>query len=321
MLTENRTPQHWVIRAITLSTLVNFAFATEDNSKASNSPPGGKFVLSETCYQTAKAGVLREKTVTTRYELDLSAGATQTGQRFVDVQVGEIVVDVDVPAQKRKGKYDSTKDNTFSTFDIYELIRPASFQGVKLRFVYDEENRVTSIEGQRELEKKVVNLLTRDFKGTEAGLYASDYEIDRVSLQRLAETWGEMLRVTLFRGEKPQSKPRFHFEACITSESWHKTLEESCQLVPSIDAESNTYWKGKFQTGEPVKTLIGPCNLAYQIKSGTLEFEMDLDDNNQVKATKRFLNVDIESTIHINEKDIHLDMTVRQDLELKRNAN
>ncbi|MCA9072949.1 MAG: hypothetical protein KDA84_28695, partial [Planctomycetaceae bacterium] len=278
-----------------MSTFVTLAFGESDDKLTENKfRPQGKFTLSETCYLTAKAGVLREKTVTSNFELSLSAGVTRNQQRFVDVLVTKVTVNVDVPAQKRKGKFDSATDNTFSVFEIYELIRPAGLQGTKLRFLFGENNQVTSIEGQRELEKKVTSLLNRDFKGTEVGLYASDYEIDQVSQQRLAETWGELFRVMMFPGDRPQTKPVFHFEICVTSESWHETLEVSCPMVPSTPSKSNTYWKGKFQTSESVKTKIGPCNLFYQIKSGTLEFDTELNDNNQVIATKRYLNADID---------------------------
>lgn len=289
---------------------------------ADRSGPTRRYVLTDTCYASAKAGVLREKTVTARYTLAVTdRGAMKDGRRRVDVKVLKVAVTVNVPAQKRKGAFDSTKDNTDAELRSWEIVRPASFVGAKLSFVFAADGFVESIRGLESVEKKLSSLLERDFSGTEVAQYVGDLEVSHVGSERMIETWGALLRAAAFpAATKTKGKQECRVDASVPSEAWAATLKLSCRTTSKTSVSNGrkaVRHMASFKTMQPARSKIGPCAWSYQITKGSFLNETVHDKSRKLVSAKRRVSLVLDTTITLGGRKIHLDMTVRHELKLR----
>lgn len=313
------------LAALSLSCGIGPVHAQE--SKGTTQSPddsANNYVLSETYYVGASAGVLREKTVTTRYDLTVTAGpVAENGGRDLNVRVNKVTVKVDVPAQKRKGAFDSSTDKTDMKLTSFELLRPVSLVGCKLSFHLGADGNVQSVKGLDAVQEKLGNLFDANFRGTEVDQYARDLELDHVGESLMKEEWGSLLQLTASPSAQPTdpSQAAFHIDAAVPSEIWITPLDFACPLTSESSKSGGTTVvrrTGDFKTDRAVKTKIGPCDWSYQVTEGTFESMSTHDDTDQLLSAARRISADVDSTIAISGKDVHLDMTVRHDWKLKK---
>lgn len=283
-----------------------------------------KYILIDKYYASASAGILREKTVTARYDLTVKCGPlADDGGRELNVRVNKVLVEVDVPAQKRTGAFDSSTDKADMKLTSFELLRPVSLVGSNLSFRLGADGNVQSVKGLDAVEKKLGNLFDENFRGTEVDQYARDLELEHVGESRMKEEWGSLLQSTVSPAAQPKDSPRaaFHIDAAVPSEIWITPLEFTGALASERNKSGGTTVvrrTGDFKTDRAVETKIGPCDWSYQVAEGTLENTSTHDDSGRLRSATRRISAEIDSTIAISGKDVHLDMTVQHEWELKK---
>jgi hypothetical protein len=290
-------------------------------------PAARKYLLTDTYYARSQAKVyVRESTTKAEYHLDVAERKrTADGKRVLEAQVTRVVVDLDVPAQKRKGSIDSAQSDNFEApFKNWELVRPASFFDRKLSFVM-AEGRAEKVDGADAVAQKFAEMFDRDFRGTEAADHVRALELEAARPENIRGAWGALLapELSLLRNAA-QPSVDVQIDACIPSESWKTRLRFPCKLTVEeqlVEGQPTIRRSGKFVTDNTVATTIGPCEWSYQVKSGEYAESYTFAADGHLARSQRLVEAELNSTLSLDGKVIPVRMNLRHEFELRSAAN
>lgn len=243
----------------------------------------------------------------------------------VGLEVSRLKSSVDSRFKKAAIEIDASESD--KSLPAHQLVPGLAFLMSPVRLLYKPKAGTVKVTRSADLQARVEELLKRDFRGTEEGELVRDAYVARASETELSSTWKNLLLVEvpvtadLEKGWKRTRKKGI--TACIPSESWMTRVELALEQRSSFDQRANGGFEIMTDTkvlprAEPTSTMIGPYHWVYSVKEGSGSRRAVFAADGWALKVESTLNVEIESTLDLGDKQVSVVMEIDHEIELTR---
>lgn len=289
--------------------------------------PAVRYQLTEEWSVSAQGPVhLREKQVKATYQLDvMDQGAAPDGNRRLKVHFRQVAVEANVPAQKRKGNFDSQNPPTKSSVEHHELIRPHALWGQTLELTFSPECVLKDVAGTDAVSRRLDELYDQFLRGSEQDLHTREMERQRILAEDLCRRWADVFICCHADGTGADAAPPRMTEmgviACIPSESWMKPIRlpvlETVQITSMGDGVVQIVKSANLTEPQTVRTNIGSVAWMYDPQSAKRESTLQVRRDGRVEKLNSTSTVILATTLSIGA-DVPIQMTIRHATEMSR---
>lgn len=267
---------------------------------------------------------LRETRVKETYQLDVTdQGVDSEAKRRLQVRFVQVAVEADVPAQKRKGSFDSEHAPTDLTVEHHELVRSIALSGQTLTLVFAPDGKLIEISGTEPVIRRLDEIYDKDLRGSEQDLHTRDFERQRLTGGELCQTWADVFMAhqpSLRDGmERREIKSEVTCNACIPSESWMRRvtlpITESIQSLPQSEGSTTVEKTAVLADSQSVETSIGGVAWKYDPRELKRTLSMQVGPDGRVDSMSSMLTAVLSTTLSLGN-DIPIQMTIRHATQL-----
>lgn len=286
-----------------------------------------RYLLTEEWSVSAQGPVhLREKQVKATYQLEVAdQGVALNGNRRLTVHFKQVAVEANIPAQKRKGNFDSQHPPVKLNVEHHELIRPLALWGQTLTFTISPEGTLKEAAGTDGVSRRLDKLYDQFLRGSEQDLHTREIELHQVSAVDLCRRWGDLFVCCNVDRTKVDAAPGRRNEmvviACIPSESWMKPIEipvlETVQVTTLSEGNVQIVKSANLTEPKTVRTTIGAVAWRYDPLSAKRESTLQVRRDGRVEKLNSTSTVVLATTLSIGA-EVPIQMTIRHATEMSR---
>lgn len=286
-----------------------------------------RYQLTEEWSVSAQGPVhLREKQIKATYQLEVTdLGAAANGNRQLKVRFKHVAVEANVPAQKRKGHFDSQQPPAKLNVEHHELIRPLALWGQTLDVTFSPEGTVKEIAGTDVISRRLDEFYDQFLRGSEQDLHTRGMERHQISAEELCHRWGDMLVCSNADRTAIDAAPARMTEmvvvACIPSESWMQTIGlpvlETVQVTQLDDGVVQIVKSANLTEPKSVRTTIGSVAWIYYPQSAKRESTLQVRRDGRVEKLHSSSTAVLASTLSLGT-EVPIQMTIRHATEISR---
>lgn len=289
--------------------------------------PAVRYQLTEEWSVSAQGPVhLREKQIKATYQLEVTdQDAEPDGNRRLKVHFKQVAVDVNVPAQKRKGHFDSQNPPAKNNVEHHELIRPMALWGQTLELTFSPEGMLKDVAGTDTVSRRLDELYDQSLRGSEQDLHTREMERQQILAEDLCRRWAEVFMCRnsdrAVANAPPGRMTELVIIACIPSESWMKPLDlpvlETVQVRSMENGIVQVVKLADLSEPKSVRTTIGSVEWMYDPQSAKRETTLQVRRDGRIEKMNSTSTVVLATTLSLGT-EIPIQMTIRHSTEMSR---
>lgn len=266
---------------------------------------------------------LREKCVKSTYHLDVTdLGLDSERHHRLRVQIVDVVVDAEIPAQKRRGRFDSRTAPEDFAIEHHELIGPIAMCGRSLTLRFLPGGILTEVAGTDAVSRRLDDLYDRFLRGSEQDVRTREIERECLTSNELCRKWQDAFAArSAAKMRSADGLSEATIVACIPSESWMKRI--TLPVVTAIEESPGDHGftkivaTSKLADARRVQTMIGDVEWSYEPKELHGETTLTFHPDRRIEKFTSSVTTVLATTISLG-MEIAIQMTIRQATELTR---